>query len=120
MYISDFASKMKNQLSNIALVGTFSDDVVDGLFLWTRENLQALLFGKDKLSGLSGKDIKQSPWAFFDQGLLWGLVVQGKRLAKPLIENTSRSAVISSMSGKLINYISNRELRCTCIREAIS
>jgi hypothetical protein len=36
--------KMKNQLSNIALEGTCSGDVVGGLLSWTVESLQALLF----------------------------------------------------------------------------
>jgi len=35
---------MKNQLSNIALEGTCSGDVVGGLLSWTVESLQALLF----------------------------------------------------------------------------
>jgi len=35
---------MKNKISNIALEGTCSGDVVGGLLLWTVENLQALLF----------------------------------------------------------------------------
>ena len=35
---------MKNQLSNIALGGTCSGDVVGGLLSWTVESLQALLF----------------------------------------------------------------------------
>jgi hypothetical protein len=35
--------KMKTKLSNIALEGTCSGDVVGGLS-WTGENLQALLF----------------------------------------------------------------------------
>jgi len=38
--------KMKNQLSNIALEGTCSSDVVGGLLSWTLESLQALLFFK--------------------------------------------------------------------------
>ena len=37
-------SKMKHKISNIALEGTYSGDVVGGLLLWTVENLQALLF----------------------------------------------------------------------------
>jgi hypothetical protein len=37
---------MKNQLTNIALEGTCSGDVVGGLLLWAGENLQALLFLK--------------------------------------------------------------------------
>jgi hypothetical protein len=40
---------------------------------------------------------KKTPGHLFDQGLLWGLVVQGKRLLKPLIESTSLNAVISSI-----------------------
>jgi len=35
---------MKKQLSNIALEGTYSGDVVGGLLSWAGENLQALLF----------------------------------------------------------------------------
>jgi len=35
---------MKTQLTNIALEGTCSGDVVGGLLSWTGENLQALLF----------------------------------------------------------------------------
>jgi hypothetical protein len=35
---------MKTQLSNMALEGTYSGDVVGGLLLWTGESLQALLF----------------------------------------------------------------------------
>jgi hypothetical protein len=35
---------MKNELSNITLEGTRSDDVVGGLLLWTGESLQAFLF----------------------------------------------------------------------------
>jgi len=42
---------MRNQITNIPLEGTYNGDVVDGLLLWTVKNLQALLFGKDKLSG---------------------------------------------------------------------
>ena len=38
--------KMKNQISNIALGGTCSGDVVGGLLSWTVESLQALLFLK--------------------------------------------------------------------------
>jgi hypothetical protein len=37
---------MKNQLTNIALEGTRSGDVVGGLYREPRENLQALLFWK--------------------------------------------------------------------------
>jgi len=54
---------MKNQITYRALEGTCSGDVVGGLLLWTVENLQALLFGKDRLSGFVLGDIKQSPWA---------------------------------------------------------
>jgi hypothetical protein len=35
-------SKMKKQLSNIALEGTCNGNVVGGLLLWAGENLQAL------------------------------------------------------------------------------
>ena len=35
---------MKNSLSNIALEGTSSGDVVGGLLLWGGESLQAFLF----------------------------------------------------------------------------
>jgi len=35
---------MKNELSNIALEGTCSGDVVGGLLLWGGESLQAFLF----------------------------------------------------------------------------
>jgi hypothetical protein len=35
---------MKTQLSNMALEGTYSGDVVGGLLSWTGESLQALLF----------------------------------------------------------------------------
>jgi hypothetical protein len=41
---------MKNQLSNIALEGTCSGDVVGGLLSWTGESLQALLFLKGGLN----------------------------------------------------------------------
>jgi len=37
---------MKTQLSDIALEGTCSGDVVGGLLFWTGESLQALLFLK--------------------------------------------------------------------------
>ena len=47
-------SKMKNQISNIALEGTCSGDVVGGLLLWTGESLQALLFWRgDLLAGVA-------------------------------------------------------------------
>jgi hypothetical protein len=42
---------MKTQLSNIALEGTCSGDVVGGLLSWTGENLQALLFLKGGTMG---------------------------------------------------------------------
>jgi hypothetical protein len=64
---------------------------------------------------------KKTPGHPFDQGLLWGLVVQGKRLLKPLIESTSLNAVISSIFVKWYKfYLSDREPRCTRIREANS
>jgi hypothetical protein len=46
---------MKNQLSNIALEGTCSGDVVGGLLLWTRENLQAFLLLKGGVVSARGK-----------------------------------------------------------------
>jgi hypothetical protein len=59
---------MKNQISNIALEGTCSGDVVGGLLSWTGENLQALLFLKEgtigrKKNGLPKKEgtLKGSP-----------------------------------------------------------
>jgi hypothetical protein len=55
-------SEMKIK-TNIAFEGTCNGDVLGGLLLLTGENLQALLFGKDNLSGLSWEDIKQSPWS---------------------------------------------------------
>ena len=46
--------------SNIALEGTCNGDVVGGLYREPRENLQALLFGKEELWGLeSGKRLKE-------------------------------------------------------------
>ena len=59
---------MKNQILYIALEGTCNGDVVGGLLLWTVENLQALLFEKDKLSGLSLTLNKKAPGATFTQG----------------------------------------------------
>ena len=53
---------MKTQ-TNMALEETCNGDVVGVLYREPRENLQVLLFGKDKLSGSSWEDIKQSPWA---------------------------------------------------------
>jgi hypothetical protein len=47
--------------ANRALEGTCSGDVVGGLLLWTGENLQALLFGKDKLSGFVLGGYKTKP-----------------------------------------------------------
>ena len=64
-------SKMKTK-TNIALEGTRSGDVVGGLLLWTVENLRALLFGKDKLSGLSWMN-KKSPWFRENQGQRWAV-----------------------------------------------
>ena len=58
---------MKTQLTNIALEGTYNGDVVGGLLLWTVENLQALLFEKDELSGLSWIN-KKAPGTTFTQG----------------------------------------------------
>jgi len=43
---------MKNQLTNIALEGTRSGDVVGGLYREPRENLQALFLGRGKNRGV--------------------------------------------------------------------
>ena len=47
--------------TNIALEGTCNGDVVGGLYREPRENLQALLFGKDEFSSLSSTLNRKAP-----------------------------------------------------------
>ena len=63
---------MRNQITNIALEGAYDGDVVGGLLLWTVENLRALLFGKDKLSGLSWMN-KKALGLGENQGQRWAV-----------------------------------------------
>ena len=57
--------------------------------------------GNDGFSILYFEVIKKSPWHPFGQGLLWGLVVLGKRLVKPLIKETYLTVLISTIFVRL-------------------
>jgi hypothetical protein len=63
---------MKNQLINIALEGTCNGDVVGGLYREPRENLQALLFGKEESWEVFTKEVRFTGYNITETASLTG------------------------------------------------